>query len=116
MEITFKLENLSEVGQLRDWLNSINATDMRSNVLENSPISGLYLTVRSENCLVSEGIKTIGQLITWSGGALYKLPNLGSKSLNEIKDALTRLGLTLASTESATCEHTPYESQSPGSA
>ena len=110
MEITFRLESLSEVGLLRDWLNAPNAVDMRSNGLTNSPIGGLYLTVRSENCLVSEGIKTIGQLITWSSGALYKLPNLGSKSLNEIKDALTRLGLTLAPTESATCEYTPTES------
>ena len=107
MEITFKLDSLSEVGQLRDWLNALNAPDMRSNVLTNSPIAGLYLTVRSENCLTSEGIKTIGQLVTWSGPALYKLPNLGSKSLNEIKDSLTRLGLSLAPIEIATCEFTP---------
>jgi DNA-directed RNA polymerase alpha subunit len=107
MEITFRLESLSEVGQLRDW---INAVDMRSNVLTNSPISGLWLTVRAENCLFPVGIKTIGQLLTWSSDALYKLPNLGSRSLNEIKYALTKLGLTLAPTESATCEYTPHES------
>lgn len=108
MEITFKLDSLSEIGQLRDYLNSMHASDMRANVLVNSPIDGLDLTIRSRNCLLAEGIKTIGQLITWSEGALIKTPNLGRKSLHEIKDALAKLGLSFEPVESATCEFTPF--------
>ncbi len=104
MEIIFKLNSVAELASLREWLNSHVAQEAQTNVVVNAPIEGLYLTVRSENCLKAERIETIGQLVTWSKGALLKTPNLGNKSLSEIEDALKRLNLELAHISKATCE------------
>ena len=59
------------------------------------PIDELELTVRSANCLKAENIYYIGDLIQRSETELLKTPNLGRKSLNEIKDVLAARGLTL---------------------
>jgi DNA-directed RNA polymerase subunit alpha len=59
------------------------------------PVDDLELTVRSANCLKAENIFYIGDLIQRSENELLKAPNLGRKSLNEIKDVLASKGLTL---------------------
>lgn len=59
------------------------------------PVDDLELTVRSANCLKAENIYYIGDLIQRSETELLKTPNLGRKSLNEIKDVLASKGLTL---------------------
>lgn len=59
------------------------------------PVDDLELTVRSANCLKAENIYYIGDLIQHSENELLKAPNLGRKSLNEIKDVLASKGLTL---------------------
>jgi len=59
------------------------------------PVDDLELTVRSANCLKAENIYYIGDLIQRSETELLKTPNLGRKSLNEIKDVLASRGLTL---------------------
>ena len=59
------------------------------------PVDDLELTVRSANCLKAENIFYIGDLIQRSENELLKAPNLGRKSLNEIKDVLATKGLTL---------------------
>ncbi len=59
------------------------------------PVDDLELTVRSANCLKAENIYYIGDLIQRSENELLKTPNLGRKSLNEIKDVLAARGLTL---------------------
>lgn len=59
------------------------------------PVDELELTVRSANCLKAENIYYIGDLIQRSETELLKTPNLGRKSLNEIKDVLAARGLTL---------------------
>jgi DNA-directed RNA polymerase subunit alpha len=59
------------------------------------PVDDLELTVRSANCLKAENIFYIGDLIQRSENELLKAPNLGRKSLNEIKDVLATRGLTL---------------------
>jgi DNA-directed RNA polymerase subunit alpha len=59
------------------------------------PVDDLELTVRSANCLKSENIFYIGDLIQRSETELLKAPNLGRKSLNEIKDVLASKGLIL---------------------
>jgi DNA-directed RNA polymerase subunit alpha len=51
--------------------------------------------VRSANCLKAENIYYIGDLIQRSETELLKTPNLGRKSLNEIKEVLASRGLTL---------------------
>ena len=58
-------------------------------------IDDLELTVRSTNCLKSENIYYIGDLVLRTESELLKAPNLGKKSLNEIKDVLVSRGLSL---------------------
>jgi len=59
------------------------------------PVDDLELTVRSANCLKAETIYYIGDLIQRTENELLKTPNLGRKSLNEIKEVLAARGLTL---------------------
>lgn len=59
------------------------------------PVDDLELTVRSANCLKAENIYYIGDLIQRTENELLKTPNLGRKSLNEIKEVLASRGLTL---------------------
>jgi DNA-directed RNA polymerase subunit alpha len=59
------------------------------------PVDELELTVRSANCLKAENIYYIGDLVQRSETELLKTPNLGRKSLNEIKEVLASRGLTL---------------------
>ena len=58
-------------------------------------VDDLELTVRSANCLRAENLYLIGDLICCTENELLKTPNLGRKSLNEIKDALALRGLVL---------------------
>jgi DNA-directed RNA polymerase subunit alpha len=59
------------------------------------PVDSLELTVRAQNCLENANIKFIGELVTKSEGEMLKTPNFGKKSLNEIKDILLEMGLSL---------------------
>ncbi len=59
------------------------------------PVDDLELTVRSANCLKAESIYYIGDLIQRTEVELLKTPNLGKKSLTEIKDVLASRGLAL---------------------
>ena len=59
------------------------------------PVDELELTVRSANCLKVENIYYIGDLVTRAESDLLRTPNLGKKSLNEIKEVLAARGLAL---------------------
>lgn len=59
------------------------------------PVDDLELTVRSANCLKAEAIHYIGDLVQRTEVELLKTPNLGKKSLTEIKDVLAQRGLSL---------------------
>lgn len=59
------------------------------------PVEDLELTVRSANCLKAEEIFFIGDLVQRTEVELLKTPNLGKKSLTEIKDVLAARGLSL---------------------
>jgi len=59
------------------------------------PVDDLELTVRSANCLKAEQIYYIGDLVQRAESNLLKTPNLGKKSLQEIKDVLAQRGLAL---------------------
>ncbi|HPE59587.1 MAG TPA: DNA-directed RNA polymerase subunit alpha [Thiolinea sp.] len=59
------------------------------------PVDDLELTVRSANCLKAENLFYIGDLVQRTETELLKTPNLGKKSLTEIKDVLAQNGLTL---------------------
>ncbi len=58
-------------------------------------VDELELSVRSYNCLKNADIKTIGDLVTKSESEMLKTKNFGRKSLNEIKDILAEMGLSL---------------------
>ena len=58
-------------------------------------IHDLELTVRANNALLSNDITTIEELTRWTWRELYRLPNLGRVSLEEIVGALAKRGLTL---------------------
>ena len=75
----------AEVGEKEEVLNPALYTR----------IEELELSVRSANCLKSENIIYIGDLVSWSEQELLKMPNFGKKSLNEIKKALKPMGLEL---------------------
>jgi len=58
-------------------------------------VDALELSVRAANCLENANIKYIGELVTKSEGEMLKTKNFGRKSLNEIKDILMEMGLSL---------------------
>ncbi len=59
------------------------------------PVDDLELTPRSSNCLKAQSIHYIGDLIQYTETDLLRTPNLGRKSLNEIKQVLAEHGLSL---------------------
>lgn len=59
------------------------------------PVDDLELTVRAANCLKAENIYYIGDLVQRTENDLLKTPNLGKKSLTEIKTVLAQRGLAL---------------------
>ena len=59
------------------------------------PVEELELSVRSANCLKNANIRLIGELVQRSEAEMLKTQNFGRKSLNEIKDILAEMGLTL---------------------
>ncbi|WP_296135918.1 DNA-directed RNA polymerase subunit alpha [uncultured Tessaracoccus sp.] len=61
----------------------------------NLPVEDLELSVRSYNCLKREGIHTVGELVARSEEDLLDIRNFGNKSIEEVKETLAGLGLTL---------------------
>ena len=59
------------------------------------PIDDLRLPTRPETCLLNAGVTLVGELVQKGERELRRLPNLGEKSLDEIKTALASRGLTL---------------------
>ena len=83
-----------------DIRNSVAPTESASSRPSVDPkllcaVEDLELTVRSANCLKTEGIKYIGDLVQKTEVELLKTPNLGKKSLTEIKDVLAERRLSL---------------------
>jgi DNA-directed RNA polymerase subunit alpha len=75
--------------------SSQKVSEMQFDPILLRPVDELELTVRSANCLKAENIYYIGDLIQRTETELLKTPNLGRKSLNEIKEVLASKGLTL---------------------
>lgn len=76
-------------------VSSPEPTETRIDPILLLPVDDLELTVRSANCLKAEDIHYIGDLIQKTEVELLKTPNLGKKSLTEIKDVLGSHGLSL---------------------
>ena len=93
---TILIEQLSLFADLeRTPMAQITAKQSPIDPILMRPVDDLELTVRSANCLKAENIYYIGDLIQRSETELLKTPNLGRKSLNEIKEVLASRGLTL---------------------
>ncbi|MBX4180765.1 DNA-directed RNA polymerase subunit alpha [Sodalis sp. CWE] len=93
---TILVEQLEAFVDLRD----VSQPEIKENKPEFNPIllrpvDDLELTVRSANCLKTESIHYIGDLVQRTEVELLKTPNLGKKSLTEIKDVLASRGLFL---------------------
>jgi len=91
---------------LRDQLEVFTYLEVKEEMVEDldgpqidpvllRPVDDLELTVRSANCLKAENIYYIGDLVQRSENELLKTPNLGKKSLTEIKDVLATHSLSL---------------------
>ncbi len=79
--------------------------------LLNMSVNEIELSVRAANCLNNANIVTVGQLSMKTEGEMLKYRNFGKKSLNEIKDKLAELGLSLG----MTFDPTMLESNTPAS-
>ncbi|MDO5634552.1 MAG: DNA-directed RNA polymerase subunit alpha [Micrococcus sp.] len=69
--------------------------DPNANADMGQPIEELELTVRSYNCLKREGIHSVGELVAHSEADLMDIRNFGAKSIDEVKEKLYELGLSL---------------------
>ena len=90
MSIFINFEEPTEMAELPQEI----ANDPRLEHLDRS-VEELELSVRSYNCLKNANIQTIRELVQKSENEMLKTKNFGRKSLNEIKDILTKMGLSL---------------------
>ncbi|GEM_PF-3762162 len=94
-ELIVEVKGLSElVGKLLQ-IPAIAGTIKKDPEFLARPIDDLRLSPRTEHCLKAENIYTIGDLLKYSDIELLKTPNLGRKSLNEIRVVLETWGLQL---------------------
>ena len=74
-------------------IKSMGHSSLNDNLFRS--VDDLELSVRSANCLKNANIRYIGELVVRSEGEMLKTKNFGRKSLNEIKEILTEMGLGL---------------------
>ncbi len=86
--------NLEDVGDLQQDTAADTPRAVLNENLDKS-VEELELSVRSYNCLKNANIRTIRELVQKSEGEMLKTKNFGRKSLNEIKEILTGMGLSL---------------------
>jgi DNA-directed RNA polymerase subunit alpha len=73
----------------------VEGIEPQLNEILNRSVEELELSVRSYNCLKNANIRTIGELVQKTESEMLKTKNFGRKSLNEIKEILTSMGLSL---------------------
>ena len=88
-----QLAAFAELGRLEEVIEESDEPTIDPVMLR--PVDELELTVRSANCLKAESIHYIGDLVSRKESDLLRTPNLGKKSLNEIKEVLSSRGLSL---------------------
>jgi DNA-directed RNA polymerase subunit alpha len=88
-----QLSAFAELGRLEEVIEEKEEAKIDPIMLR--PVDELELTVRSANCLKAENIHYIGDLVSRMESDLLRTPNLGKKSLNEIKEVLLSRGLSL---------------------
>ena len=85
--------NFEEVPEQTEEISE-RGLDKMSEVLNRS-VEELELSVRSYNCLKNANIQTIGELVQKTEAEMLRTKNFGRKSLNEIKEILANMGLSL---------------------
>lgn len=85
--------NFDEESEMPDEPSLLEEGAMNENLFK--PVEELELSVRAYNCLKNANIKMIGELVQRTEGEMLKTKNFGKKSLNEIKDVLQEMGLSL---------------------
>lgn len=86
-----------------------SANSSPANALLNKPVRELELSIRSENCLLRGGIRTIDELVSHSKEDLLKIRNLGKISLREIEEKMTKYGIALSEESKTSAEKTSKE-------
>src|SRR5207248_1173218 len=74
---------------------AVSEENIKLKKLLNMSVNEIELSVRAANCLNNANITTVGQLAQKTEAEMLKYRNFGKKSLNEIKDKLQQLGLSL---------------------
>ena len=99
--ITDELRGVDELLNIHAYHKQVLQSLMEKINLETGKIERsidtLPITVRAVNCLKSEGINTVEQLLSMSEFDLMRIPNLGKLSIKSIRDALEQSGLALNS-------------------
>ena len=73
----------------------LNPEEEKMKDLFSQPLGIMDLSVRSSNCLLGAGLKTVGDLVTKTEEEIMNYKNFGKKSMDEIKDKLKEMGLSL---------------------
>ena len=84
-----------EILEFEDTEKKVDEERERLRRVLNMSVNEIELSVRAANCLNNANITTVGELAMKTEADMLKYRNFGKKSLNEIKDKLTELGLTL---------------------
>src|SRR5467141_3393839 len=87
----------------------VSQENTRLKKMLNMSVNEIELSVRAANCLNNANITTVGQLAMKTEAEMLKYRNFGKKSLNEIKEKLAALGLTLGMNIDATLLEAPKE-------
>ncbi|MCC6352327.1 MAG: DNA-directed RNA polymerase subunit alpha [Verrucomicrobiae bacterium] len=93
LDIFVKLKD--EAVEFEETKTEVGAIDSKLKKLLNMSVNEIELSVRAANCLNNANITTVGQLAMKTEAEMLKYRNFGKKSLNEIKDKLNELGLSL---------------------
>ena len=100
--------NFDENSPEEDLAEVVQAPELNENLWRS--VSELELSVRSINCLQNAKIETIGDLVQKTEPQMLKTKNFGRKSLNEIKEILVAMGLSLSmELEGFDAANNPYE-------
>ncbi len=86
--------NFEEEFEVAEEEQSFDEEKIRIAQLLDIPVEEMELSVRSSNCLKAAGIKSIRDLVTRTEGDMLKYRNFGRKSLTELNDVLTNMGLS----------------------
>lgn len=93
LDIFVKIKD--EAVEFEETKPEVGAIDSKLKKLLNMSVNEIELSVRAANCLNNANITTVGQLAMKTEAEMLKYRNFGKKSLNEIKDKLSELGLSL---------------------